>query len=159
MRRAAILFSVTCAVAAVLAVAIDGLILASLPLADRVPSGCAVLVVHLVVAGMFLILGLLLAGMAWQACGIARAMIWRRLACRSPLETHVTRLLAVLVVFGVGLVCGLAVVISAVLSRIGEGYAVFGCRKDQRRSGTAPCLDMRRGRPVARTSQTRLMAP
>ena len=84
------------------------------------------LVLHLGVSAAFLALGLLLASIAVQSSGLAKRTAGLEYGAAAPLRTHLSRLLLLLAVPGFGLCVVLAVILSGILSRIGEGFAVFG---------------------------------
>jgi hypothetical protein len=118
-------FSAVAAISAPLALMAAVLIVASIFLTDdTVASGY--LGVHLGVAAVFLVLGLVLVGTTYHAMGVARALPTIADTADGGLTLHLSRLFLMLVVGGVGLLVGLALVLSGILSRIGEGFAVFG---------------------------------
>jgi hypothetical protein len=101
------------------------LIVASVFLAD-VPVASDYLGVHLGVAAVFLVIGLVLGGTTYHAMGVSRALPTIADTADGGLSLHLSRLFLMLVVGGVGLLLGLALVLTGILSRIGEGFAVFG---------------------------------
>jgi heme/copper-type cytochrome/quinol oxidase subunit 1 len=125
MGRLIFVFSAIAAISAALALMAAVLIVASFFLAgDRAASGY--LGVHLGVAAFFLVLGLVLGGTSYHARGVSRALDTIDVKADGGLTLHLSRLFLMLVVGGIVLLLGLALVLSGILSRIGEGYAVFG---------------------------------
>lgn len=126
MRRMSILLAGTCSLSAALAFAAAMLIMASFFLADPVPSGGTVIWIHVFISSLFLVLGLLQAGIAWHSAGIARTLTGYGGETGSRLVFHLSRMIILLLVAEAGLLCVLTIVMSGILSRIGEGFAVFG---------------------------------
>jgi hypothetical protein len=125
MGRLIFVFSAIAAISAALALMAAALIVASFFLAD-VPVGSGYLGVHLGVAAFFLVVGLVLGGTTYHATGVARVLPAIADTADGGLTLHLSRLFLMLVVGGVGLLSGLALVLTGILSRIGEGFAVFG---------------------------------
>jgi hypothetical protein len=118
-------FGAVFAVATALSIAAGLFVTASFFVADR---GVAedYLGFHLAVSGAFVALGLLLASIAVQALGLAKYAADFGSGATAPLRMRVSRLLLRLAVAGLGLCVVLAVILWGILSRIGEGFAVFG---------------------------------
>ncbi len=125
MRRLFFLFSAITLVAAALAFSVAVLIVASFFLAER-PAPSGFLVHHLVVAALFLILGCLMGGITYHATGVARAVVTVADLTDGHLARHLSRMTVLLMASGAGLLGILGLILFAVLSRINEGYAVFG---------------------------------
>jgi hypothetical protein len=126
VRFLAKVFGFVTTIAVALSMAAGLLVTASLFIAERVPQGPTVLWIHLVVSGVFVVLGLLLAGIGLEILGVARIAATTKDPWASAFRTRLTRLLILFTVAGLGM-CGiLAILTHGILSRIGEGLAVFG---------------------------------
>lgn len=124
MRLLTFIFALVFTGAAVLSASAGILVTASLFIADRAPQSTEFLEISLFVSGVFLALGMLLAGIELQIFGIARLSEDRERD--AGLRTRVRRLLILLVIAGVALCGFLAVLTYAILARIDQGFAVFG---------------------------------
>lgn len=102
------------------------LVTVSLFIADRAPQGSWSLAVHLVVSGVFLMLGILLAGITMQVLGLAKIAVSAGATRMHALSKGLTRLMILLTIVGLGLSAILAILTYGILSRIDEGFAVFG---------------------------------
>jgi hypothetical protein len=121
-----ITFGLLFTAAATLSVASGILLVSSFFMADRGSRSAEFLGIHLFACGVFLALGLLLAGVAWQVVGIARTVTVSESGMANQLRRRVSRLLVLLVIAGLSLCGVLTIVTYAILSRIKEGFAVFG---------------------------------
>ncbi len=126
VRLLAKVFGFVTTIAVALSMAAGLLVTASLFIAERAPQSPTFLWIHLVVSGVFLVLGLLLAGIGLEILGVARIAATAAEPWPSAFRTRLTRLLIFLTVAGLGL-CGiLAILTHGILSRMDEGFAVFG---------------------------------
>lgn len=119
-------FGLVATVATALSLTAGLLVTVSLFIADRAPQGSWSLAVHLVVSGVFLMLGILLAGITMQVLGLAKIAVSAGAARMHALSKGITRLMLLLTVVGLGLSAILAILTYGILSRIDEGFAVFG---------------------------------
>lgn len=126
MKALSIAFSTSLAVAAALFGAAGLLVIASLFMADTRPETNAFLGIHLVVAGVFIALGLLLLGIQLEVAAIATMALAREGADAARLRRRVRRLLVLLLAGGLFLCLVMAIVTYGILARIDEGFAVFG---------------------------------
>ena len=121
----AAIFGAAFVLAAALSLAAGLLVTASVFLAERgAPEGF--LGLHPGVSSVFAALGLLLVSIAVQALGLAGAAAALEAGAAAPLHRRLSPLLLLLGLGGLGLSGVLAVIVWGILSRIGEGFAVFG---------------------------------
>lgn len=113
------------ACAAVLAIAVAALVVASLFIADRTPRSMEFLGISLVVGAVFVCLGVLLVGIRRHVAAIATRAHGLREA-DAQLAIHSNRLLAYLLAGGAFLCAALGLLTYGILERIGQGSAVFG---------------------------------
>lgn len=113
--------------AALLAIAVGVLVIASRFIPDRAPQGTEFLGIHLAVSAIFLGVGVLLFGIRRHVAGIA-ALAARGLdaGTAQALAPHLNRLLAYLLAGGAFLCAVLGAMTYGVLERIDQGFAVFG---------------------------------
>lgn len=119
-------FALLTTIAVALSIAAGLLVTASLPIAESAPTGLTILWIHLIVSGVFLVLGLLLTGIGIQVLRIVKIAATAAGPWAGALRMRLTRLLILLTVSGLGLSGILAILTWGILSRIDEGYAVFG---------------------------------
>jgi len=119
-------FSLVATAASALSTVAGILVAASPLLAEHAPEGPVYAGVHLVVGGVFLATGFLVAGIRAQVLGLAAIARTAAEPLMNALRTRVTRLMILLTVAGLGLTGILAIAIFAILSRIDEGFSVFG---------------------------------
>lgn len=120
------LFRTVYLVAAALSITAGALVIASFFIADRAPQSRWYIAVHLVIAGVFLALGLLLNGIQRHAAAIALLAERSKDAAATHLRHHLHRLFAYLLVGGLVLTAILGTLTYAIVTRIDQGYAVFG---------------------------------
>ncbi len=111
---------------AILCAAAGLLVIASLFIANRAPHSATTLVVSLVVSGIFLGSGVLLLGIQSHVAGIAKLARTNDGNNAGDIERLVARLLIILSLGGAALFVFLGSLTHGILSRIDEGYAVFG---------------------------------
>lgn len=121
-----VLFRLLYLCAALLAISSGGLVIASPIIQDRVPQTAGMLGIHLVVGGVFLGLGVLLLGLQRHVARIAALAHRSDGATTRELAAHLNRLLAYLVAGGVLICAVLGIMTYGVLTRIHQGFAVFG---------------------------------
>lgn len=119
-------FGLVTLIAVALSMAAGLLVTASLFIADRAPQSPTFLWIHLIVSLVFLVLGILLAGIGREVFGLARIAAPASDPWAGALRMRLVRLLALLTVAGLGLSGILAILTYGILSRIDEGFAVFG---------------------------------
>ncbi|PHQ70720.1 MAG: hypothetical protein COB97_04135 [Paracoccus sp.] len=113
-------------IAVALSMAAGVLVTASLFIAERAPQGTTFLWIHLIVSGVFLVLGFLLAGIGREVLGVVRTAAAASDPWAAALRKRLARLLILLTVAGLGLSGILALLTYGILARIDEGFAVFG---------------------------------
>lgn len=113
--------------AALLSAAAGMLVIASFFIPDRAPQSTEFLGIHLAVSVIFLGVGVLLMGMQRQVAGIA-ALAARGHAAETAQElaAHLNRLLVYLLAGGAILCAVLGMMTYGILTRIDQGFAVFG---------------------------------
>jgi hypothetical protein len=113
--------------AALLSSAAGVLVVVSRFIAERAPQTTEYLGIHLAVGAVFLGVGVLLAGIERHVVGIAAlAMHGDAAETAQGLAAHLSRLLAYLLAGG-GLLCAvLGAMTYGILTRIDQGFAVFG---------------------------------
>lgn len=117
-------FRATCFVGAALCLLDAGLIVASLILADHVRISRQAVIVSLIVASAFLLAGLLVLRIAGQ---VSKICILQPPEGTVPALTDVLRgLLVSLITAGLWFAAIMGLVAVGFLSRIGEGFAIFG---------------------------------
>jgi hypothetical protein len=126
MKTLSIAFSASFAVAAALSGIAGLLVIVSLFIADTRPQTDTFLGIHLFVGGVFVALGLLLLGIMLQVAAIARIARAQEGAVAASLREKVRWLLLLLLAAGLFLCLVMAIVTYGILSRIDEGFAVFG---------------------------------
>jgi hypothetical protein len=126
LKTLSIAFSASFAVAAALSGVSGLLVMVSLFIADTRPQTGTFLGIHLFVGGVFVALGLLLLGIMLQVVAIARIARDQEGAVAAGLREKVRGLLLLLLAGGLFLCLVMAIVTSGILSRIDEGFAVFG---------------------------------
>lgn len=119
-------FGLIATVATALSLTAGLLVTISFFIADRAPQGSWSLAVHLVISGVFLMLGILLAGIAMQVLGLAKIAGSAGATRMRVLSKGITRLMILLSIVGLGLSAILAILTYGILARIDEGFAVFG---------------------------------
>ncbi len=107
-----------------LALAAGGLVTASYFITMHQPQGF--LGLHLVVGGMFVLLGLLVGGIGVQVFCLAMIVATLKTSRAGELGARVFRLLVLLSVAMLCLCVTLAAATFGILDRIGQGVAVFG---------------------------------
>ncbi len=113
-------------VAASLCLAAALLVTASLFIADRAPTSLQFLGISIAVSAVFLLVGLMIAGIRSRVTRIAHAALAAKGEARAELNREVTALLIYLVAGG-SLTCAfMASLTYAILARIDQGFAVFG---------------------------------
>jgi len=112
--------------AALLASAAGALVIASRFIADRAPQGTEFLGIHLAVGAVFLGVGALLLGVQRHVAGIAALTHGHDGEPARELASHVSRLLAYLLAGGAFLCAVFGALISGIVERIGQGFAVLG---------------------------------
>jgi hypothetical protein len=111
---------------ALLSTAAGALVTASLFIAERAPQSTRVLGISLVVSAVFVGVGLVLFGIQRHVAAVAAAVRGDDGDPPRDLAMHVDRLVAHLMAGG-ALVCALLAILTyAILSRIDQGFAVFG---------------------------------
>ena len=112
--------------AALLSGAAGVLVIASFFIPDRAPQSTAMLGIHLAVSAIFLGVGVLLLGIQRHVAGIA-ALAYRHDAETAPeLAAHLNRLVAYLLAGGAFLCAVLGMMTYGIVTRIDQGFAVFG---------------------------------
>lgn len=119
-------FGLIATVATALSLTAGLLVAVSLFIAERAPQGSWYLALHLIVSGVFLMLGMLLAGITMQVLGLAKIAVSAGSPPMHALNKGIRRLMILLSVVGLGLCAILAILTYGILSRIDEGFAVFG---------------------------------
>jgi hypothetical protein len=112
--------------AALLAIAAGALVMLSLFIQDRAPQSSAMLGVHLTVGAVFLGVAVLLLGIQRHVTGVAALAYGQDGERAQDLVSHLNRLLAYLLVGGAFLCAVLGIMTYGILTRIDEGFAVFG---------------------------------
>ncbi|NEX21325.1 hypothetical protein G3480_13555 [Thiorhodococcus mannitoliphagus] len=112
--------------AALLSISAGVLVVASLFIADRAPQGTAILGIHLTVGIVFLGLGALLFGLQGQVARLAAIVRAQDGETGRELAKPLKGLVAYLLAGGALLGAVLAVMTYAILTRIDQGFAVFG---------------------------------
>ena len=121
-----VLFRLVYLCAALLSTAAGVLVIASCFIPDRAPQSTEFLGIHLAVGAVFLGVGVLLFGIRRHVAGItalARGQAGER---AQDLAAHLNRLLAYLLVGGALLCAVLGIMTYGILTRIDQGFAVFG---------------------------------
>lgn len=126
MKALSIAFSALFTLAAALFGAAGLLVIASLLLADTKPRTSVSLGIHLGVGGVFLALGFVLLGLMLQVAGLARMASRPGIVDTGEFRQRLLRLLILLVISGLFITFVMSIVTYAILSRIDEGFAVFG---------------------------------
>jgi hypothetical protein len=122
-----VVFRIVYLCAALLASAAGMLVITSLFIADRAPQSTKSLGIHLAIGAVFLGVGVLLAGIQRHVAGIAaQAMHGHDAETAQALAAHLSRLLAYLLAGGAFHCAVLGLVTYAILTRIDQGFAVFG---------------------------------
>ncbi len=122
--RLLIVFRVTYWLAIALLFVAAFLVTASFFIADRLPSSPSFCSIGVVVSSILVAIGLLVLGIQRRAAAIAQLLPERKNA--TGLTIHLRFLLIYLTIGGFALCIVLVVIVSAVVSRIAEGFAVFG---------------------------------
>jgi cytochrome b561 len=112
--------------AALLSGAAGVLVIASFFIQDRAPRSTEFLGIHLAVGTVFLCLGVLLLGIQRHVAGIAALAYGHDGETAQDLAAHLNRLLAYLLVGGALLCAVLGMMTYGILTRIEQGFAVFG---------------------------------
>jgi hypothetical protein len=112
--------------AALLSGAAGALVILSLFIQDRAPQSTAMLGIHLTVGAVFLGVAVLLLGIQRHVGGVAALAYGHAGEAAQDLVAHLNRLLAYLLVGGAFLCAVLGIMTYGILSRIDEGFAVFG---------------------------------
>jgi hypothetical protein len=112
--------------AALLSGAAGALVILSLFIQDRAPQSTAMLGIHVAIGAVFLGLGVLLLGIQCHVAGIAALAHAQAGERAQDLVAHLNRLLAYLLVGGALLCALLGVMAYGILTRIDQGFAVFG---------------------------------
>jgi len=112
--------------AALLASAAGALVILSLFIQDRAPQSTAMLGIHLTVGAIFLGVAVLLLGIQRHVAGVAALGYGHDGERAQDLVGHLNRLLAYLLVGGAFLCAVLGIMTYSILTRIDEGFAVFG---------------------------------
>jgi hypothetical protein len=121
-----LLFRLLYLCAALLAIVAGALVIASLFIQDRAPQSTHMLAIHLAVGAAYLGVGGLLLGVQRQVAGIAVLAHGDDGETAQALVAHINRLLAYLLAGGAFLCVVLGLMAYAILSRIDQGFAVFG---------------------------------
>jgi len=112
--------------AALLASAAGALVILSLFIQDRAPQSTAMLGIHLTVGATFLGVAVLLLGIQRHVGGVAALAYGHDGERAQDLVGHLNRLLAYLLVGGAFLCAVLGIMAYGILTRIDQGFAVFG---------------------------------
>ena len=126
MRVLIIAFALLFTTAAALSGAAGVLVTASLFIADRSPQSDAFLNIHLFVSGVFLGMAALIFAIELQVLGLARAVRALEAEAGRAVRSGLNRLLILLGIAGLFICCVMALATHGILSRIDEGFAVFG---------------------------------
>ena len=112
--------------AALLSGAASALVIISLYIQDRAPQSTAMLGIHLAVSAIFLGVSVLLLGIQRHVAGIATLAYRHDADTAQALAAHLNRLLAYLLAGGAFLCAVLGMMTYGILTRIDQGFAVFG---------------------------------
>ena len=113
--------------AALLSGAAGVLVIASFFIPDRAPQSTAMLGIHLAVSAIFLGVGVLLLGIQRHVAGIAALAAHGHAAeTAQELAAHLSRLLVYLLAGGAFLCAVLGMMTYGIVTRIDQGFAVFG---------------------------------
>jgi heme/copper-type cytochrome/quinol oxidase subunit 2 len=112
--------------AALLASAAGALVILSLFIQDRAPHSTGMLGIHLTVGAIFLGVAVLVLGIQRHLAGVAAVAYGQDGERAQDLVAHLNRLLAYLLVGGAFLCAVLGIMTYGILTRIDEGFAVFG---------------------------------
>ena len=126
MRVLIFAFALLFTTAAALSGAAGLLVMASLFLAARSTQSDASLNIHLIVSGIFLGIAVLTIAIELQILGLAKAVGALEVRAGRHARMRLSRLLGLLGIAGLFLCCVMALITFAILSRIDEGFAVFG---------------------------------
>lgn len=119
------IFRLIYAGAALLAIAVASLIVASLFMAERASRSMEFLDISLVVGAVFIGVGVLLIGIRRHVVAIATLANGQD-GTDPRVATHINRLLAHLLAAGASLVVVLGLLTYGIVERINQGFAVFG---------------------------------
>jgi hypothetical protein len=119
------IFRLIYAGAALLAIAVASLIVASLFMAERASRSMEFLDISLVVGAVFIGVGVLLIGIRRHVVAIATLANGQD-GTDPRLAAHINRLLAHLLAAGASLVVVLGLLTYGIVERINQGFAVFG---------------------------------
>lgn len=111
---------------ALLSMAAAVLVTASLFIAERAPQSGRFLGISLVVSAIYVAAGVVLFGIQRHASVTAAALLGDVGGSSRRLKRHVARLLAYLLAAGIFVCVVLALMAYAILTRIDQGFAVFG---------------------------------
>ena len=112
--------------AALVSSAAGALVILSLFIQDRAPQSTVMLGIHLTVGAIFLGVAVLLLGIQRHVAGVAALGYGNDGERAQDLVGHLNRLLAYLLVGGAFLCTALGIMTYAILTRIDQGFAVFG---------------------------------
>jgi hypothetical protein len=112
--------------AALLSSAAGALVIASIFIPERAPQSTESLGIHLAVSAVFLGVGVLHFGIQRHVAGIAALAYGHDAETGRELAVHLNRLLAYLLAGGAFLCAVLGVMTYGILTRIDQGFAVFG---------------------------------
>jgi len=121
-----VVFRVVYRCAALLSSAAGALVVASFFIPDRAPRSAEFLGIHLAVGAVFLGVGVVLLGIQRHVAGIAALAYGHDAETAQELAVHLNRLLAYLLAGGAFLGAVLGVMTYGILTRIDQGFAVFG---------------------------------
>ena len=124
MRILARALGVMVTLAVTLSLAASVLVTASFLFAAHGPRGY--LGLHLVISGVFLLVGFLFGGIGLQVLDLAKIAATAEGLLTVGLRTRLVRLMTLLVIAGLCLCALLAAATAGILQRIGQGSAVFG---------------------------------
>lgn len=126
MRLLAGAFGLESTIAVALSMAAGLLVTASFFIPERAPPGPTFVWIHLIASGVFLVLGFLLAGIGVEVFGVVRTAAAAADPWIGALRQRLACLLILLTVAELGFSAILALLSWGILSRIDEGFAVFG---------------------------------
>ena len=112
--------------AALVSSAAGVLVILSLFIQDRAPQSTVMLGIHLTVGAIFLGVAVLLLGIQRHVAGVAALGYGHDGERAQDLMGHLNRLLAYLLVGGAFLCAVLGIMTYGILTRIDEGFALFG---------------------------------
>jgi heme/copper-type cytochrome/quinol oxidase subunit 2 len=112
--------------AALVSSAAGALVILSLFIQDRAPQSTVMLGIHLTVGAIFLGVAVLLLGIQRHVAGVAALGYGYDGERAQDLVGHLNRLLAYLLVGGAFLCAVLGIMTYGILTRIDQGFAVFG---------------------------------